>query len=368
MKQLGLYIHIPFCKSKCYYCDFYSVIKKEDFILDKYINAIEREIIFFLENFRISHPELTTIYIGGGTPSLLDERQIDRLFNIIYRYFVINNLKEITMELNPESTTEGKLLEIKNLFSSLSKNIRLSLGVQSFNESILKSIGRLHTKNDVIRAVNIFRKLDFNNYNFDFIFGLPKQNIDDVLKDLSFALELLPTHISCYALTVEEGTYLASSKYRPDCDLQSEMYKKIVDFLLRNKYNIYEISNFAKKGYRCLHNLNYWKRKEYIGIGSTAVSFLNNKRIKNTSSVEEYVNFNFKYEEESITHEIAIKEKLILSLRTTDGLSTKDEVFNIYRDKIKKLLDEKKLVIENEHIKIPLEYMFVSNKILIELL
>lgn len=365
MKQYGLYVHIPFCKSKCYYCDFYSVVEKDTYTLDRYIDSLDKEIVYFLENFDISHPEIITIYIGGGTPSLLNRKQINRLFHIICANFKIKDLKEITVELNPESVNESNLSEIKKLFF-LSRNVRLSLGVQSFNEKLLKKIGRIHTKNDSVVAVKLFRKLGFDNYNFDFIFGLPGQKVEDVLEDLNFALQLAPTHISCYALTVEEGTYFAANNYAPDGDLQSEMYKSIVDFLGKNEYYIYEVSNFAKNGYKCLHNLNYWERKEYIGIGPSAVSFFDNKRIKNVSSVDDYINFNFKYEVEKISPEIAIKEKLMLGLRTIDGIPLEEEILRNYHHKIKKLLKEKKLVIKDNRLRIPIEYMFVSNQILVE--
>lgn len=364
MKELGLYIHIPFCRSKCYYCDFYSVEKKDDMVLDKYIESIERETNYFLENFKITYPYITTIYIGGGTPSLLNEKQIESLFFMICKYFKIENLKEINIELNPESINENKLLEIKNLFFSISENVRLSLGVQSFNDEILKLIGRLHTKKDVMVAVELFRKLGFNNYNFDLIFGLPTQDVEDVMKDLNYALNLSPTHLSCYAL--EEKTYFKKCGYIPDYDLQYKMYELIVDFLTKNEYYIYEISNFAKKGYRCLHNLNYWKRKEYIGLGPSAVSFFSNKRIKNVSRIDDYINFNFKYEEENISYETAMKEKIMLALRTTDGLFLDNDIINRYKNQLDKLVKEKKLILENGYLKIPLEYMFLSNQILVE--
>ncbi|MEN3014244.1 MAG: radical SAM family heme chaperone HemW [Endomicrobiia bacterium] len=364
MKKYGLYVHIPFCRSKCYYCDFYSINNLE--LLDSYINSIEKEIICFFNKFLITNPQIVTLYIGGGTPSLLNETQIENLFYILIRHFDFKNLKEITIEFNPESVTEFKLAEIKNLFFSLTKNIRLSLGVQSFNDKILKSIGRIHTIENVISAVKIFEKLGFCNYNFDLIFGLPGQKIKDVIQDLEFTVKFNPTHVSCYALTIEEGSYFYKCKYFPDEDLQAKMYEIIVDFLSKNNYNIYEISNFAKSGYECLHNLNYWRRKEYIGIGTSSVSFLNKKRITNVSKVEEYINLNFKYEVENIPDEVALKEKIILALRTTKGLLINKSIQRKYNTIIKKLIKEGKLKREDNYLIIPSKYKFVANQILVE--
>lgn len=366
MKEYGLYIHIPFCKHKCYYCDFYSIVCLDSSLINSYIYAIEKEIIHFFEKFKIFYPLISTIYIGGGTPSILNVDQIEKLFLILLKYFNFKNLKEITIELNPESVTEEKLRYIKDLFFSLTSNVRVSLGVQTFNESILKSIGRIHTQRDIFNSIRLFKKIGFYNYNFDLIFGLPEQGIEDVKKDLEYISKFIPPHISYYALILEDNTTLKRLGYTTDEDLQAEIYKIIVDFLLKNEYNIYEISNFAKKGYECLHNLGYWRRNEYIGLGCSSSSFLGDIRVMNLSKVYEYVNFDFIYEIEKLNFEISMKEKIILSLRTDEGLFLEKDILDKYGSIIEKLIKEKKLILEGDRLKIPVEYKFISNQILVE--
>jgi oxygen-independent coproporphyrinogen-3 oxidase len=364
-KIYGLYIHIPFCKSKCYYCDFYSE-KYEDTLLNRYIESLNKEVLSFVK--KLNFPKISTLYIGGGTPSLLKEQQIIKLFDIIKKNFETKFSEEITIELNPESVDENKIKILKDIVITefIKADLRLSLGVQSFNDEILKNIGRIHTSKQVYNAVEIFNKLNITNYNFDLIFGCPGQTLEDIEKDLINSINLYPTHISCYALTIEENTFLYNQGYHPDEDLQAEMYNLIVEFLNDNKYIQYEISNFAKDGFWCKHNLNYWLYKEYIGLGPSSVSFFDSKRIKNISSVKEYLEDKFLYEKEIIDEETMVKEKIMLSLRTNLGLYMDEKVLGKYKVIIDKLIKEKKLFLENNFIKIPIQYRFLSNLIISE--
>ncbi len=365
-KEYGLYIHIPFCKSKCYYCDFYSK-RYEEGIAEKYIDTLRKEVIYLNDKYNILDSNIVTIYIGGGTPSILTAEQILKLFNLIKNSFDLTLLKEITIEINPESIDEKKVLIIKNFVENLPKvNLRVSIGVQSFNNRILNNLGRVHKSDDVYKAVKVLNDFKIDNYNFDLIFGSPEQTLDNLKEDLEKALQISPKHISYYALTVEENTKLHSMKYSPDADLQSEMYNLITKVLNTNGFRHYEISNFAKPGYECLHNLNYWLYKEYIGLGSSAVSFMSNFRIKNSSDVEEYTKEEFRYFFEEITEDISLKEQIMLKLRTDFGIKKEEIIFKKYFDTFEKLIKEGKIISQGDTIKIHPKYRFLSNSIILE--
>ena len=362
-KFYGLYIHIPFCRQKCYYCDFYSVKYDED-ISNLFLLSLEEEIVEFNKKYNVFEFPICTLYIGGGTPSVFSCRQISELLYIITKNFNLKYLKEVNIEVNPESVSEEKLCIVKDFFEYT--KLRLSLGVQSFNNSVLEALGRCHTSSDVYKAINIFDKLNIKNFNFDIIFGHPIQRLDDIQYDICQAVLCKPTHISCYSLTIEKGTKFYFTGVKVDSDLQAEMYKLIVELLKKNKYKRYEISNFAKKGYECLHNLNYWRYKEYIGLGPSAVSFFNSYRVKNVSSIKEYINKKFLYSVEFIDKETTLKEQIMLALRTEEGIQLNTEILCKYNMQIESLVDQRKLVKQNNRIKIAPSYMFLSNAIILE--
>ncbi len=365
-RKYGLYIHVPFCKSKCYYCDFYSVSDNFQNLIDDYLVSLSEEIFHFLKNNNFQHPQIITLYIGGGTPSILNEKQFINLFSLVKKNFNIEDIKEITVEMNPESINENNLKVLKDIFYMSFNNFRISLGVQSFNEKVLKFLGRVHGVKQIYNAVELFNKLNIKNYNFDLIFGCPEQKIEDVEYDLNNSIKLNPVHISYYALSIEENTVFYKKKYNVDSDLQADMYNLIVKVLEEKKYVQYEISNFAKKGFECLHNINYWLYKEYFGFGPSAVSFFDNKRIKNISNIEEYIRDKFLYNTEKIDKETAIKEKIMLALRTKFGLSLENELVKRYSRIIEKFLKEEKLILENNCLKISDRYKFLSNHIILE--
>lgn len=368
MKQRGLYIHIPFCKSKCYYCDFYSV-KYDETLVDKYLNSLEHELITLQEKFNILNCQLCTLYIGGGTPSVLSEKQFFSLFQIIYKYFNVSALKEITVEVNPESVTERKISMIKDVLSYMKNaNLRISIGVQSFNENILNILGRIHTKDHVYKTVEILNKYGVYNYNFDLIFGCPGQTIQDVEDDIKQTLKLNPNHISCYALSIEPGTTMYNTNFSLDEDLQADMYKKIVETLTEAGYHQYEISNFAIKGYECIHNLNYWFYKEYVGLGPSSVSFLYPLRFKNESTINEYLSLKFRYSVEELDHKKSLTEKVMLALRTSYGVNIDILKETAAKSTVDRLILEHKLILENGNCRIAPEYLFLSNSIIKELI
>lgn len=335
-------------------------------LADNYIICLSKEIFYFLKDNSLQYPQIITLYIGGGTPSILNEKHFINLFFVVKENFNIKNIKEVTIEMNPESVNESKLKVLKNIFSAFCNNFRISLGVQSFNERILKFLGRIHSVKHIYDAVELFNKLYIENYNFDLIFGCPTQKIKDVEYDLNVSTKLNPVHISYYALNIEENTIFYKKNYNVDSDLQAEMYSLIVELLEEKKYIQYEISNFAKKGFECLHNINYWLYKEYFGFGPSSVSFFDNKRIKNISNIEEYIKEKFLYETEKIDEETAIKEKIMLALRTDFGLPLESKPAKKYFDTIEKFLKEEKLILENNCVKIHPKYRFLSNLIISE--
>lgn len=336
-KELGIYIHIPFCKHKCYYCDFVSFSNKEE-IVEKYIKAVIKELKKYLENKEfMKNYNVTTIYIGGGTPSYIDSKYIVEILKEIEKNLVNNETKfqdiEITLEVNPGTINEEKV----NLYKKAKIN-RISMGLQSTNDKILKQIGRIHTYNEFLDAYSIVKKAGFNNINIDLMIGLPNQTISDVKESLNKIVELNPNHISVYSLILEEGTVLdklieEGKMELLDEELERNMYWYVKNTLEINGYNHYEISNFSKIGKESKHNLNCWEQKEYIGIGTSAHSYINDVRYCNKSSVEKYIeNINNK--------DIDVNE--IVKLGNSDE-SFLEKVENVYEiDEIQSLEDKKR--------------------------
>lgn len=287
-KELGIYIHIPFCIRKCYYCDFTSYTNQFSKV-DKYIKKVIEEI----HEYKLNNYNITTIYIGGGTPSSIDSKYIVKVLNEIKSKISNNKTKweniEITIELNPGTVTKNKLLDYKKIGIN-----RLSVGLQSTNDEILKTIGRIHNYEDFLNTYKLINDVGFENYNFDLMIGLPEQRIQDIKKDLNEVLKLKPNHLSVYSLIIEEDTeikdFIDDEEWTlPDEETERQMYWYVKNFLELNGYKHYEISNFAKEGKESKHNINCWKQKEYIGIGLSACSFLNNERYGNENDINEYL-------------------------------------------------------------------------------
>ncbi len=294
-KELGIYIHIPFCQHKCDYCDFISFSNKQNMV-KSYVEAVKKEINTYFQNkdFLDSY-NITTIYIGGGTPSFIDSPYIAEIMNLLETKLTRNQTKfedmEITIEVNPGTVNQKKLEDYKK-----AKINRLSIGLQSTNNSILKEIGRIHSFEQFLETYRLANQVGFDNINVDLMIGLPNQRIEDVKESLNEMINLKPApmHISVYSLIVEEGTVIAQKignhqLQEMDEDLERNMYWYVKDTLELNGYKHYEISNFAKEGKESKHNLNCWLQKEYIGIGLGAHSYINGIRYANCETIEEYV-------------------------------------------------------------------------------
>ena len=358
-KEIGIYIHIPFCKKKCDYCDFISFSDKDKKI-EEYINAIIKEI-----GQQKIKSKITTIYIGGGTPSYIDSKLIKEIIAEIKKKNVDSNA-EITIEVNPGTITKNKLEDYKEVGIN-----RLSIGLQVTQNELLKQIGRIHDFEQFLETYKMARKLGFNNINIDLMLGLPNQRIKDLRESLEKIIELNPEHVSVYSLIVEEGTPI-SNKIKlgeltlPEEDLERNMYWYVKNTLELNGYRHYEISNFAKPGYESRHNMNCWNQKEYIGIGIAAHSYRDITRYSNTEDLSEYIKNvkNGHFERNRIIHEIqkeddTKREHMILGLRQINGISISkfkekfgENPIYTFRNELKKLTEEKLIIVDDNNIKL----------------
>lgn len=351
------YIHIPFCKTICSYCDFCKMFYNEE-LVDKYLLELEREI-----NKNYKGETLKTIYIGGGTPSSLNERQLNKLLNII-KILKLEQNYEFTVECNIENITKEKLeLLYKN------KVNRLSIGIQTFNEKYLKFLNRNHTKDEIIKKIDLAKTIGFKNINIDLMYAFPNETTEELENDINEFLKLDIPHISTYSLMIEPHTKLYKEKIENiDEDLDRKMYDLICKKL--NKYNHYEISNFGKKGYESIHNLTYWNNENYYGFGLGASGYINNIRYDNTRNIQEYIKEKYIKNKEILSKNIELENEFILGFRKIKGINIEKfnkKYDNIYKyDVINRLLKEKKLIKEKNNIFINPEYIYTSNNILIE--
>ena len=362
MEELGIYIHIPFCKQKCFYCDFCSFANKNE-MQGKYVETVINEIK------NITHKEkytVTTIYLGGGTPSILNPDYIKNILQEINSSFEILDDAEITIEINPGTVNEEKLKKYKEYGIN-----RLSIGLQSANDKILKKIGRIHDYKQFEETFFYARKCGFKNINVDLMIGLPTQAVEDVKQTLEKIIQKNPEHMSVYSLIIEEGTIIEklineNKLQLPDEETERIMYWTVVNELKENGYNQYEISNFSKKTYESKHNTNCWKQKQYIGLGTSAHSYLNKKRYSNTNNIEEYIkniqenniSKNITIHEEQ-TEESTMNEYMLLGLRMIQGININEfkQKFKIdptikYKEILEKLQKENLIQITKTSIKL----------------
>ena len=403
-KELGIYIHIPFCQHKCDYCDFVSFSNKQAFI-ENYMEAVKKEIKhYFKDKAFLKTYTVTTIYIGGGTPSYIDSKYILEMMHILEDNLKENMLKledmEITIEVNPGTVNKEKLEQYKK-----AKINRLSIGLQSTNNEILKQIGRIHTYEQFLETYQMAKEVGFENVNVDLMIGLPNQTIEDIKRSLEEVIQLNPTHISVYSLIVEEGTVIAQKienhqLQEMDEELERNMYWYVKNTLELNGYIHYEISNFAKKGKESKHNLNCWRQKEYIGIGLASHSYLNYVRYTNTSEMEQYItrmnklnkqivkdilelsnykettrleenekNIEAAYEIEEVQDlEDRKKEYMLLELRKIEGVQISkfkekyiDNPIFLYRKELEKLVEEKLVAIDGDYIRLTNKGLDLAN-------
>lgn len=381
MKDIGIYVHIPFCKHKCYYCDFISYVNKEN-LVERYVNVLIKEITDVATGNKLDYEngidelfKVNTIYIGGGTPSFIESKHIVNIIGKIKKYFKVNENAEITIEVNPGTVDENKLKD----YFKVGIN-RLSIGLQSTNDNLLKEIGRIHTYKVFLDTYTLARKVGFRNINTDLIIGLPKQTIEDVEKSVKDLINLNLEHISVYSLILEEWTVLEkqvrSGKLKlPEDEEERKMYWKVKSMLEENGYNHYEISNFAKHGYESQHNLDCWKQKEYVGFGAAAHSYTNGVRYSNIENIEEYIeNYendriadNFVFHEKQ-THNMKVKEYMMLGLRKLNGINIQEfkEKFAanpiyVFKNELEKLVNEDLLKIDGDYIRLTNKGLDLAN-------
>ena len=400
-RELGIYIHIPFCQHKCDYCDFISFSNKQDFI-ENYVEAVKKEINnYFKDKTLLETYTITTIYIGGGTPSYIDSKYICEIMEVLENNLKQNKVKledmEITIEVNPGTVNKEKLEQYRK-----AKINRLSIGLQSTNNEMLKQIGRIHTYEQFLETYQMAKEVGFDNVNVDLMIGLPNQTIEDIKRSLEEVIQLHPAHISVYSLIVEEGTVMAQKienhqLEEMDEELERNMYWYVKNTLELNGYTHYEISNFAKEGKESKHNMNCWRQKEYIGIGLNAHSYLNYVRYTNTSEMEQYItrmnglngqivedilelsnnkekenleeNIETAYEIEELQDvEDRKKEYMLLGLRTIEGVSISkfkekyiDNPLFLFRKELEKLVEEKLVMIDGEDIRLTNKGLDLAN-------
>ena len=399
MTATGLYIHIPFCKKKCDYCDFASI--PMDGAADVNVEAGGRQplhdYLIAINNELQSYSGFvpSTIFIGGGTPTILSDDQLIRLLEILTPLCISPLARgrcpellrgtegvEFSIEGNPDSITSEKL----KIFKQSDIN-RLSIGAQSFNDDELKTLGRIHNSKQITEAFENARNEGFDNINIDLIFGIPGQTLESWKRTLDIAIKLDPEHISCYGLQIEEGTPFyenygsgCEQKYGrnnvpplPDDDMQYNMYKHSIDFLTSRGYHHYEISNFAKPGYECKHNINYWKNGDYLGIGASAASHIGGKRWENLRNIKEYtdhVRAIHELPQSKSTSQTEITETILMNLRLLEGMNLADfekrfgtSFVSLYEDQLEDLISKGLAEIKSGFLRMTEKGLYLGNEI-----
>ena len=380
-KEIGLYIHIPFCKHKCNYCDFCSYENKEE-LIPSYMECLKTEIqeVSAANEQDVKEKRdmpflVTTIYIGGGTPSFVDSEYIVQIMELIKKNYNIDENAEITIEVNPGTVTLKKLQDYFNCGIN-----RLSIGLQSTYDALLRQMGRIHTYQEFLDTYHLAREVGFKNINVDLMLGLPNQTIKEMQNSVEEIIGLEPEHISLYSLIVEEGTKLETQLNEKELVLpeeleEREMYWKTKQLLEENGYIHYEISNFSKPGYESKHNTNCWKQKEYIGFGVASHSYTNGVRYSNTEIIEDYIeNYeNGKPENNFIFHEkqnreAKQKEFMMLGLRKIEGVSVQEfknlfiaNPIYLFHKELEKLVTEELLEIDGDQIKLTNKGLDLAN-------
>ncbi len=359
MDEKGLYIHIPFCKKKCLYCDFPSFSGCEG-IYEDYISSLLKEMEETAKKY--SHMKFSTIFVGGGTPTVLPPMLLGKVLDMALNKFSLENNAEITVEVNPATVDSQYFKEL----SQMEVN-RLSFGVQACQEKLLKTLGRIHSYEDFVKNFHEARNMGFKNISCDIMFALPNQSLIDWEETLDKITRLNPEHISAYSLIVEEGTPFKTMFDRGDFKLTDEtldrqMYYLAKEFLKDKGYNPYEISNFAKKGFESKHNIIYWKTGEYIGVGLGSHSYVNKERFHNTYDMQEYIlakgNISkLRQNRELLSERERIEEFMFMGLRMEEGISKLDfekrfgkSLFDIYKEEINLLFEQRLINIREDRV------------------
>lgn len=358
----SIYIHIPFCKSICTYCDFTKVLYNRDLVIP-YLESLESEIDDSYE-----HENVSTLYIGGGTPSALSEYEREKLKSIINKFTFEENY-EFTYECNIEDIDKSLLFDLKEMGVN-----RLSIGIESFDKCKLDFMGRQVDYKEAYEKIKLARESGFDNINIDLMYAIPMEKLKDLKKDLKLFLKLNPDHISTYSLIIEDHTICKIRKIdNIDENEDAKMYEYIVNKLNKSGYTHYEVSNFAKPGYESKHNLQYWLNREYYGFGLGASGYIKGFRYENTKSMDDYLLGHYKKDEHLVSKQEMMDNELMLGLRLTNGISLQ-EFFDKYDINmqdvfpIKPLIKNKELIYKDGYIFINPKYIYVMNEILLKMI
>lgn len=371
---LGLYLHVPFCLKKCSYCDFYSLPVQPGY-MQRYVGAVIKELALkarYFENRRIR-----TVYLGGGTPSLLSSSDFFSIINSIRLNWDLDNEAEVSLEANPASLDGNALQSLQEAGFN-----RISLGVQSFQDRELQILGRSHNSRQAWQSIELIKNSGFSNFNLDLIYGIPGQTMGKWQETLARALEAQPTHLSIYLLQLDEETPLSrdikAGRYQlSDEDTEAEMYQAAIQMIEKAGLAQYELSNFARPGYECQHNLGYWKAMEYVGVGPGAVSFQNHSRYLNKRSLQDYLSLAENDQEpeleelESMEARELMADALILGLRLCAGINPERlvqtygiNVLDYYKDIIEEYVSRELLEVGNNYLRLSRKAYFISNQVI----
>ncbi len=354
----SVYIHIPFCKSICSYCDFCKFYYNDRWATE-YIDVLAYEINKYYEEDTIN-----TIYIGGGTPSSLSMSNLKKLFNVI-KVFKLDSKYEFTFECNVDDIN----IPLLNLLKESGVN-RLSIGIQSFDKKKLEYLNRVHNKREILNNIKLCKDNGFDNINVDFMYGLPVENLCMMKRDFNKFLKLGIEHISTYSLIIEDHTMIKNNKDKNiDEDTEVKMYKYILKKLKKKGFHHYEVSNFSKYGYESVHNMTYWKNEEYYGFGLASHGFINGVRYENTRNYNKYMKGEFRLNELLVSTEEDMENELILGLRMLDGINVehfnskyKYNIFKVF--KINEAIDKGYLIYKDDILRIPEDKIYVMNEII----
>lgn len=360
----GIYIHIPFCASRCIYCAFYSTTSLD--LRQRYVDAVCDEM-----SMRTAHNNITTIYLGGGTPSQLSMTQLQQIFDALYKYNNVAADAEVTIEVNPDDVS----VEFAAVLQQLPVN-RVSMGAQTFDDARLRFLRRRHTAQQVVEAVTRLRQADIQNISVDLMYGFPGETLEDWKRDIDAALELQVEHLSAYCLSIEEGTPLHRMNMKAsDEEVERQMYYTLIDRLEAAGFEHYEISNFARPGFRSQHNSSYWTGVPYIGLGAAAHSFDGNTRSWNVADIRQYIDAiehgERLFDSEAIEGDTAYNDLLTVSLRTREGLDL-NRLSPRHRDyclkAVQSFIKDGLLTINDEHLALTRNALFVSDMVISNLM
>ncbi len=376
-KNLELYIHTPFCMKKCDYCDFLS-FSADGKTQEDYVRSLLAEILTY--GAQMQEYEVSTVYIGGGTPTWLDENLMLAIVETLYQNFDIRSDAEISIECNPGTVTRGKLESYHNAGIN-----RLSIGLQSADNEELKILGRIHTYEQFLKTYEMARNVGFSNINVDLISGLPNQTAEKFAKTLQQVIRLKPEHISAYTLIIEKGTPFyerykfdavrqesgMETEVLPNEDEAYRIYKTTQFMLTEAGYEQYEISNYAKSRYACKHNIGYWTRENYLGLGLGAASLVENVRYSNTRDIYTYIKGDWREEETSVERKAQMEEFMFLGLRMNAGVARADfekafamPIEAVYRDVMEELKKEELLIVRSGRIALTDKGMDLANYVM----